>query len=263
MDLGIGGNGALVPAASSGLGKASATALAREGADVVINGRDEARLAAAVEEVRQSARGEVIGHKADLTKPGDIDSLVEGAVSEFGRLDHLVTSAGGRPAEYFQEMDDEDWYEAFDLLVMSLVRTVRVAAEPLQADSGGTIVTITSKAVREASDALVLSNSVRMSVIGLEKTLSTELAPEVRANAVLPESHETRRIEASIEDAVERGTVDSYQDGLDARGDRTPLGRIGDPMELGDAVAFLSSPRSGYINGVALPLDGGASASNL
>lgn len=263
MDLSIQGNTALVTASSSGLGKASATALAREGANVVINGRDEGRLSAAVDEISASASGEVIGHQADLTRPEDIRGLVDRAVSEFGGLDHLVTSAGGPPSGYFRDMDDEDWYQAYDLLVMSLVRTVRAAAEPLQAEGGGTIVTITSKAVKEASDALVLSNSVRMSVIGLEKTLSTELAPEVRANAVLPGSHETNRIEELIQDDVNRGTYDSYQAGLEARGAQTPLGRIGDPMELGDTVAFLCSPRSGYINGAAIPIDGGAGASNL
>lgn len=263
MNLDIEGNAALVTASSSGLGKASAKALAREGANVVLNGRDENRLSTAVDEVSAMGSGAVVGHQGDLTEPEDIRSLVERPVSEFGGLDHLVTSAGGPPSGYFRDMDDQDWYDAFDLLVMSLVRTVRAASEPLQTDGGGTIVTITSKAVKEASDALVLSNSVRMSVIGLEKTLSRELAPQVRANAVLPGSHETSRIEELIEDNVERGKFDSYQEGLEARGARTPLGRIGDPMELGDTVAFLSSPRSGYINGAAIPIDGGAGASNL
>jgi 3-oxoacyl-[acyl-carrier protein] reductase len=117
--------------------------------------------------------------------------------------------------------------------------------------------------VKEAIDSLVLSNSVRMGVIGLEKTLSKELAPEVRVNAVLPASHETSRIEDLVEQAVDRGEYDSYDEGLEARGEGVPLGRIGDPEELGDTVAFLSSDHSSYINGVAIPIDGGSGASNL
>jgi 3-oxoacyl-[acyl-carrier protein] reductase len=263
MDLEIEGNAALVTASSSGLGKASATALAREGANVVINGRDEERLEETAAELRELGDGEVVAVQGDLTDADDIERLVERTVEEFGGLDHLVTSAGGPPSGPFMETTDEDWYQAFDLLVMSVVRLVRESAEHLRADGGGTIVNITSRSVKEAIDSLVLSNSVRMSVIGLEKTLSKELAPEVRANSVLPGAHETSRIEELIEQAVERGEFDSYEEGLAARGESTPLGRIGDPMELGDTVAYLSSPKSGYINGVAVPIDGGGGQSNL
>jgi len=101
-----------------------------------------------------------------------------------------------------------------------------------------------------------------MGVIGLEKTLSKEFAPEIRANAVLPGPHETARIRELVTDGVERGAYDSYEDGIDDWAGN-PLGRIGDPMELGDTVAFLSSPKSGFINGTALPIDGGATGANL
>jgi 3-oxoacyl-[acyl-carrier protein] reductase len=261
MDLEIEGNAALVTASSRGLGKASATALAREGANVVINGRDEAGLASTREEIEAVATGEVVAQPGDITDPDDLAALVETAVAEFGGLDHLVTSAGGPPSGAFLDTDDEDWYDAYDLLVMSVVRLAR-EAEPHLRDGGGTIVTITSRSVKEAIDSLVLSNSVRMSVIGLEKTLSKEFAPEIRANAVLPGSHETSRIRDLVDQAVERGEYDSYEEGLDDWASN-PLGRIGDPMELGDTVAFLSSPRSGYINGAAIPIDGGSGGSNL
>ncbi|WP_254546819.1 SDR family oxidoreductase [Halomarina pelagica] len=263
MDLEIEGDAALVSASSSGLGKASAIALAREGANVVLNGRDEDRLADAVAEVEAEATGDVVGVAGDLTSGADVTTLVERTVEEFGGLDHLVTSAGGPPSGPFLETDDEDWYDAYDLLVMSVVRLVREAAPHLRAGEGGTVVTITSRSVKEAIDSLVLSNSVRMGVIGLEKTLSTELAPEVRANAVLPGAHETARIRELVEQGVERGEYESYEAGLRERGQANPLGRIGDPMELGDTVAFLSSPRSGYINGEAVLVDGGQSRGNL
>ncbi|WP_053948350.1 SDR family oxidoreductase [Halolamina sediminis] len=263
MDLELDDTSALVTASSSGLGKASATALAREGANVVVNGRDEDRLAEAVEEIDGVGDGEVVGVQGDLTEKDDIEHLVERTVEEFGGIDTLVTSAGGPPSGAFLETDDEDWYEAFDLLVMSAVRTVRAAAPHLKESDHGTMTFVTSRSVKEAIDSLVLSNSVRMAVIGLEKTLSKELAPEVRSNAVLPGPHETSRIEELVEQAVDRGDYDDYEEGLADWGDGIPMERIGEPMELGDTVAFLSSPKSSYINGVALPIEGGAGASNL
>jgi len=262
MDLAIEGNAALVTASSSGLGKASAKALAREGVDVAINGRDEERLADAGAEVESVAAGDVVTVAGDLTDPDDTERLVSETVDAFGRLDHLVTSAGGPPSGAFVDTDDEDWQEAYDLLVMSVVRLARAAKPHLEAGDGGTIVTITSRSVKEALDSLVLSNAVRMGVIGLEKTLSKEFAPAIRANAVLPGPHETARIENLVDAAVERGEYDSYEAGLDDWAGN-PLERIGDPMELGDTVAFLSSPLSGFINGTAIPIDGGATGANL
>lgn len=262
VDYKIAGNTALVAASSSGLGKASAKALATEGVDVVINGRRENQLEEAAEDVRVVAEGEVLTVQGDLTDADDIEQLVERTVAEFGEIDHLVTNAGGPPSGPFMETDDEEWYDAFDLLVMSVVRLVREATPHLR-EEGGTIVTITSRSVKEAIPSLVLSNAVRMSVIGLEKTLSKELAPEIRANAVLPAPHETARQQELIEDAVARGEYETYEEGLSTKGDSNPLGRIGDPSELGDTVAFLSSERSSFLNGVAIPVDGGQGASNL
>ena len=265
MDLELADDAALVTASSSGLGKASARALAAEGANVVLNGRSEDRLAAAVDDIRADADPDatVIGHVADITDPDAVEELVARPVEAFGGLDHLVTSAGGPPSKPFLETADEEWYEAFDLLVMSVVRAVRAAAPHLRADGGGTIVTIASKTVKEASENLVLSNSVRSGVVGLEKTLSREFAPEIRANAVLPGTHETPRIESLVEQGVERGDYDSSEAGMEAWADGIPAGRIGDPMELGRTVAFLSSPQSAYLTGVAVPIDGGEGASTM
>jgi 3-oxoacyl-[acyl-carrier protein] reductase len=265
MDLGIDGDTALVTASSSGLGKASGRALAEEGANVVLNGRDEERLEAAVADVSADAAdgAEVIGHAADLTDPEAIEGLVERTVEAFGGLDHLVTSAGGPPAKSFRETTDEEWYDAFDQLVMSVVRTVRAALPYLEADGGGTIVTIASVSVKEPVDDLVLSNSVRAGVLGLEKTLSTELAPEIRANAVLPGTHETPRVESLVEQGVEDGRFDSYEQGMDEWARQVPVGGIGDPLDLGRVVAFLSSPRSEFVSGAAVPIDGGEGASTF
>ena len=265
MEFDIDGNVALTTASSAGLGYASATALVREGCHVVINGRNEPRLREAAERLREEATGNarVVPMQGDLTDAGDVQRLVEETVREFGRLDHLVTSAGGPPSGPFLETTDREWEDAYELLVMSVVRLVRAAADDLRADGGGTVVTITSRSVKEAIDSLVLSNSVRMGVIGLEKTLSREFAPEVRCNAVLPGAHETDRIRELVEQAVERGEYDSYEEGLEEWGSDVPLERVGDPIELGNTVAFLCSPRSGYINGAAIPIDGGSTQSNL
>lgn len=256
------GNSALVTASSSGLGKASARALAEEGVNVVINGRNSTQLQQAVKDIENVASGEVVGQVGDLTNQSDIERLVETTVSEFGGIDHLITSAGGPPSGPFLETSDEDWYQAFNLLVMSVVRLVRQSADYLQAGGGGTIVHITSRSVKEAVDSLVLSNSVRMSVIGLAKTLSRELAPEIRTNSVLPGPHETARIRELIEQGVERGDYASYDEGLEARGSGNPLERIGQPNDLGDLVAFLCSDRSSYLNGTTTTIDGGAGKSN-
>lgn len=263
MDLGIKGNSALVLASSSGLGRASAEALVKEGCNVVINGRDEEKLKETVRELDEIGESSVYGVQGDITDKKDIKNLVEKTADLNGGLDHLVTCAGGPPSGSFLDTTDEDWYKAFDLLVMSVVRTVREAVEYLKSDGGGTIVNITSISVKESLESLVLSNSVRMAVIGLEKTLSKELGSEIRANAVLPGPHETERIQNLIKQGMERGDFDSYQDGLDFWTEGVPLERIGDPMELGELVAYLSSDKSSYISGTAIPIDGGASRSNL
>jgi len=258
MDLGLDGNAVLCTAASSGLGFASAEAFARDGADVAICGRDEERLADAHEQLQDAGDGDVLAVQADITDKADLDGFVDETVSEFGGLDHLVTSAGGPPSGPFLDMDDEDWQDAYDLLVMSVVRATRAAYPHLTEGDGGTIVNITSRSVQEVIDGLVLSNSVRRAVIGLMKTQAREFAPDVRVNAVLPGAHETSRIEELIEQNIERGEYADYEAGLADWSDGIPLERIGDPQELGEAVAWLSSDAASYINGAALPVDGGS-----
>ncbi|MFW5945537.1 MAG: SDR family oxidoreductase [Candidatus Natronoplasma sp.] len=262
MRLDIEDNSALVLASSSGLGKASARALAEEGVNVTINGRNETKLKQSVKELNSKSKGEVQGIVGNITKEEDIKRLVEKTVKNQNGLDHLVTCAGGPPSKAFIDTDDRDWYESFDLLVMSVVRSVRESVEYLKKGEG-TIVNITSMSVKEAIPNLVLSNSVRMSVVGLMKTLSKELGPEIRANSVLPGPHKTGRIKDLIEEELERGNIGSYDEGLERWTEDIPLKRLGKPSELGELVAFLSSPKSNFIDGAAIPIDGGGSSSNL
>ncbi|MES3517485.1 MAG: SDR family oxidoreductase [Natronomonas sp.] len=258
MDLGIDGNAALVTAGTAGLGLASAEALARAGVDVAICGRDEDRLTRAEAKLEAIGGGDVLGASVDITDRDALEGFVGSTVSEFGRLDHVVTSAGGPPSGSFLDTTEDDWYDAYDLLVMSVVRTVRAAHPTIMEDGGGTIVNITSRSVAEVIDDLVLSNSVRRAVIGLMKTLSREFAPEVRVNAVLPGAHETDRIRELVEDSVERGDYEDYETGIEEWSEGVPLDRVGDPRELGEAVAWLSSERASYVNGTAIPVDGGS-----
>ncbi len=262
MNLDIGDNSALVLASSSGLGRASAEAFVKEGVNVTINGRDKAKLEKTAKELEKVGKGKVNPVVGDITDREDVKKIIEETVREQNGLDHLVTCAGGPPSKPFLETDEQEWYESYDLLVMSVVRSVKESVEYLR-EGEGTVVNITSMSVKEAIPDLVLSNSVRMAVIGLMKTLSKELGPEIRANAVLPGPHQTDRIENLIEEGVERGDFESYEEGLKGWTEDIPLDRVGDPVELGELVAFLSSPKSDFINGTAIPIDGGGSSSNL
>lgn len=258
MDLELDGNAALCTAASSGLGLASALSLAREGADVAVCGRTPEHLESAKSQLEDAGDGEVLAVEADLTDRDEVEALVEETVATFGGLDHLVTSAGGPPSGSFADVSDEDWYGAYDTLVMSAVWATRFARPHLEESEAGSIVAITSRSVREVLDDLVLSNAVRRAVIGLVQTQAREFAPDIRVNAVLPGAHETARMEELIGDAVERGEYDSYEEALADWGEGVPLGRIGQPEELGDVVTFLSSERASYVTGTALPIDGGS-----
>lgn len=258
MDLEIDGNAALVTASTSGLGHGCAEALSRAGANVTICGRDVDKLAYACDRLEAVGNGDILGLQADVREPDHVEALVEETVDQFGGIDHVVTSAGGPPSGSFLDMEDRDWFVAFDQLVMSVVWTTQKAYPHLVESDAGTVVNITSRTVREVADNLVLSNSIRRAVIGLMKTQSREFAPDVRVNAVLPGPHETSRIETLIEDGVERGDYDAYEDGVSDWTENVPLERLGQPIELGNVVAFLSSPKAGFVNGAAIPVDGGS-----
>ncbi|MFB6118831.1 SDR family oxidoreductase [Halosegnis sp.] len=260
MDLGLDGERALVTAGSSGLGLASATALAREGAHVAVCGTTPAHVESARDQLSATGDGDVRAVEADITDADAVEQFVEDTVEAFGGLDHVVTSAGGPPSGSFLDTDDEDWQRAYDLLVMSVVRTTR-AAYPHLADGGGSVVNITSRSVKEVIDGLVLSNAVRRGVLGLMKTQSREWAPEVRVNAVLPGAHETSRITDLVEQGVERGEYDSYEAGMAEWSEGIPLERVGDPAELGETVAWLCSDAASYVTGTAIPVDGGSTRS--
>lgn len=257
MDLELEGRSALVLAGTSGLGLGAATALAREGADVTVCSRSESNVADATERLASVATGGVHGVTCDITDADEVAAAVERTVDETGGLDVLVASTGGPTPGGLAELEPTDWYDAFDLLVMSLVTALDEALPHLAAGDGGSVVAITSTAVREVIDDLALSNAVRRTVIGIVKTASREFAPDVRVNAVLPGPHATPRIEELMADQVARGEHEDLDAARAAWVSNVPMDRLGDPVAFGDAVAFLASERANFVTGASLPVDGG------
>jgi 3-oxoacyl-[acyl-carrier protein] reductase len=262
MDLDLDGDTAVITASTSGLGYGVARALATEGANVVINGRDESHLREAQTDLDAVGSGTVATSAADLTDPETVTDPVLVAVDAFGSVDHLVVNSGGVPSGTFDSLTDQEWQAAFDGLVMSVVRLVRAATPHLE-EGGGTITTLAARSAKEPHESLVLSSAVRPCVAGLTKTLSRELAPDVRANVVLPGPHETPGIRRHVNDGVERGAYDSYEAGIAELTDDVPLGRAGDPEEFGALVAVLCSERAGYVTGEALLIEGGSTHATL
>jgi 3-oxoacyl-[acyl-carrier protein] reductase len=258
MDLGLRDRVAVVAAASSGLGKATALELAAEGASVVINSRNEEKLRRAADEIRSAARAEVIPIVGDVTNEDDVQRLIEVARSQFGRLDILVTNAGGPPAGFFADHTAEDYRSAVELNLISAINLCRQAVPHMQERNWGRIVAIASIAAKQPVDNLILSNTARAGLLGFMKSLSKQVAAcGITVNTVCPGYHLTERLR-EIGSLVAKREGISIEDVYARWADSTPMKRIGDPKELAALVAFLCSERAGYITGTVIQIDGGA-----
>jgi 3-oxoacyl-[acyl-carrier protein] reductase len=254
MDLELRGQVALVAAASRGLGRAIAEGFAQEGARVAICGRDEAKVKAAAAEIGS----EVLAVAADVATPEGAERVVRATVDRFGGVDILVNNAGGPPSRPFVEITDEEWWQAVGLNLMSTVRLTRLAVPHMRARGHGRIINVTSFTVKQPLPNLVLSNAVRLAVVGLAKTLATELASDnILVNTVCPGPIATERLRSLTATYAEREGV-SYED-AERRlwTNQIPLGRVGQPKEFADVVVFLASPRASFVNGTTLQVDGG------
>jgi 3-oxoacyl-[acyl-carrier protein] reductase len=257
MDLGLKDRVAVVAASSQGLGKAAAMALAREGAKVAICARRKAAIEAAAEEIRRSAGVAVLAHTADVTRPDDVQRMVAETLEQFGRIDICVTNAGGPPAKSFAETTAEEWAEAVDLNLMSVVHFAREVLPVMKKQRWGRFLTITSVAVKQPIDGLILSNSVRSAVSGLVKTLANEYGRDnVTVINVCPGYTRTARLAGLAERLARSEGVAPEQ--IEERWTRqVPLGRLAEPEEFANVVAFLASERASYLTGASIAVDGG------
>ncbi|MFM8567229.1 MAG: SDR family oxidoreductase [Gemmatimonadota bacterium] len=256
MDLGLRGRTAFVAASSRGLGRAIAEALAAEGVRVAMCARTDT-IATAAADVAAAHGVETLGHVADVAVPADVDRAVAAAEARFGAIDILVTNAGGPPPGPFEQHSTEAWREATVLTLDSVVNLCRAVLPGMKARRWGRILNVTSIAVKQPVDGLILSNSLRAAVTGFARTLATEVAPfGVTVNNLLPGYTRTERLE-QLADARAAREGSSRDAATAAWTSQIPMGRLGEPAEFAALAAFLASERAGYITAQNVAVDGG------
>jgi 3-oxoacyl-[acyl-carrier protein] reductase len=257
MNLGLQGRVAMVAGASRGLGFAVAHTLAAEGAHVSISSRNGEAIAAASERIERETGAKVLGMAADVRSGEAITRWHQATLERFGGLDLLFTNCGGPPAGATLAFDDAAWQNAFELILLSAVRMIRLAVPSMIARGGGSILLPTSSAVKEPIPNIALSNALRSSVASLAKTLSIELAGQrIRVNHLVPGRIATDRVREIDE-------INAKKAGIEVEEQRRrmfatiPMSRYGEPGEFASAAAFLLSDAAAYITGASLQVDGG------
>jgi 3-oxoacyl-[acyl-carrier protein] reductase len=257
LDLGLTGRVAIVAAASKGLGRSVAEELAREGASVAICARTPARLAEAAAHIHKSARHEVFHQALDVVDSTAVAAFVAAVEARFGRIDICVTNSGGPPSNLFKNTQTEDWRAAIDQLLMSTVNFAREVLPRMQKNKWGRLITITSSAVKQPVDGLLLSNSIRAAVTGLARTLANEYAVDgITVNNVCPGFTRTARLD-SLAASISARTGAKPEEVFAGWEREIPAGRVGTPEEFAAVVAFLASERASYVNGISIAVDGG------
>jgi len=248
MDLGLKNKVAFVAASSQGLGKSVALELAKEGANIIICGRNKENLEKTKHEIENLVNKKLLAVAGDLSLPAEREHIIKTSLQTHNTIDILVTNTGGPPAGKFEEFKQQDWDNAYNTLLSSVVGLIKGFLPGMKQQRWGRIISITSMAVKQPVNNLVLSNAVRVSVVGLIKTLANELAMyNITVNNVMPGYTETDRLKELIESNPSFASVKA----------EIPLGRFGKPEELAAAVSFLASERASYITGVSLAVDGG------
>jgi 3-oxoacyl-[acyl-carrier protein] reductase len=258
MDLGVRGKAAIVAAASSGLGKAAAMELAREGARVAINARNEEQLHNAAAEIQSSTGAEVLAIAGDVTDEALVRKLISETRNKFGSVDVLVANAGGPPAGFFDDFSAQHYRDAIELNLISTINLCREAVPHMRERGWGRIVAITSIAAKQPVENLILSNTARAGVLGFMKSLSQQIAADgITVNTLCPGFHLTERLK-SLSSSIAQNEGVSVEDVYARWAASTPMKRIGDPREFAAVVAFLCSERASYLTGTVIQVDGGA-----
>jgi 3-oxoacyl-[acyl-carrier protein] reductase len=259
MDLGLRGRTAIVAAASQGLGRGVARALAAEGANVVMFSRNAAAIDAAAADVQIAAAtgARIVGLAADVTRASDLEQVVKTTLESFGSVDVLFNNAGGPKPGMFDTLTDADWQGAVELNLMSAIRLTRLCLPSMRARHWGRVITSTSSSVKQPLPTLMLSNAVRSATTAWSKTLSDQVAADgITVNTLAPGRIETERIVQIDSDIAERTGRSRQEVERDALA-TIPVRRYGRPDEFGAAAAFLASEQASYITGVTLLVDGG------
>src|SRR5256714_313621 len=257
MNLGLKNKVALVAAASRGLGRAVAEELAAEGAQLVICSRSEEKINQAAKEIAEAHDAKALAAVADVSNPEDVRRLTEFAFERLGRIDILVTNSGGPPAGPFESFGVEQWEAATRLLLHSSVELARQVLPGMKERRWGRILNVTSIAVKQPVDNLILSNSLRAAVTGMARTLANEVATfGVTVNNIMPGYTRTERVEELARMMAEKEGITAAE--FVARWEKEiPLRRLGEPREFAALAAFLVSDRASYITGTSIPVDGG------
>ncbi len=261
MDLGIKDRVAMVAAASKGVGKACAMALAQEGCKVSICARNAVELEKTHSEIE--ARGPIVAAVADVSSAGDLEAWYRRTIDRFGHVDILVTNTGGPPVKRFMELSDENWLSGVESTLMNVVRLARLVIPGMRERRWGRIIHLTSLVAKQPIDELTISSTLRAGLSGLTKTMANQVGPyNITVNAILTGHIMTDR-QYALADVRSRERGITHEEYFAEQAAEVPLRRIGEPRELGDVVAFLASERASYVTGVSLQVDGGLIRSTM
>jgi len=257
LELGLLNKTALVFGASAGIGKGIATEFAREGANVMLFSRSEEKLKCARADIFNATGKKPFYIVGDITNQNDIRKTISQTVKKFGSVYALVNNAGGPPAGSFDDFADEDWFEAYQLTLLSFIRTIREVIPIMKKNGSGRILNVTSSSVKRMVETLILSNTFRLGVMGLSKTLAVELgAFNILVNVLAPGRTDTERLQQLDNIWAENAgiTVEEFKQTVF---NQIPLGRYGKPEELGQLAVFLCSEANTFFTGQTVLVDGG------